>query len=61
MGQNLVAGLTVGFNFPEGKFGEGKPWINLEGCNDVIVVDRKFFLQNTGFIHAWAVTEYDKN
>jgi hypothetical protein len=55
MGRNLIAGLTYGMNYPNDKFSKDNPFLDLAGCHDLIIVDRKFFLEFEAFIHAWAM------
>jgi hypothetical protein len=50
-GRIFVGGLIEGINYPKGK---KTPIINLEGCNDIIIVDRNYFLQNKGLLETWA-------
>jgi hypothetical protein len=42
----IVAGLREGINFPRGKYNKDKPFIDLTGCKDIILVDRKYFLDH---------------
>lgn len=51
----FVAGLVEGYNFPKGKFGPHRWFIDLEDCRDIIIVDRSFFLKYNGLIHTWAM------
>lgn len=51
-----VCGLIEGYNYPKDKFGDGKPFIDLEGCRDIIIVDRRYFLNNYQLIKRWAET-----
>jgi hypothetical protein len=55
-----IGWLTEGYNIPKGKFGKDKPFIDLEGCKDIIIVDRRYFLENFGFIHTWALEDDDE-
>jgi hypothetical protein len=47
--------LVEGYNFPKEKFSKEKPFIDLEGCKDIIIVDRRYFLDYFGLIHSWAL------
>jgi hypothetical protein len=50
----FIGGLVEGVNFTYTK-DENKPFfIDTDKCNDMIVVDRKYFLENLGLICAWA-------
>ena len=50
-GRFLSGGLVEGINYPKGK---KTPIIDLDGCNDIIIVDSNYFLQNKAFIKTWA-------
>lgn len=50
-GGNFIGGLIEGVNFPRGK---KFPILELLECNDIILVDRKYFLVNKNLIEAWA-------
>jgi hypothetical protein len=50
-GRILVGGLVESVNFPRGK---KTPIIDVEGCNEIIIVSSNYFLQNKGLIEAWA-------
>lgn len=50
-GRNFIGGLIEGVNFPLGK---KFPILELMECNDVILVDRKYFLANKNLVEAWA-------
>jgi hypothetical protein len=52
LGKNFVGGLIEGINFPKGR---STPLIDLIECNDIILVDRHYFLQNKRLIEAWAL------
>lgn len=52
-----VGGLLEGYNFPKGKFGKDKPFIDLEGCKDIIIVDRRHFIDYFGLIYRWALKD----
>jgi hypothetical protein len=54
-----IAGLCIGNNFPKEKYW-GKPFIDLEDCKDVILVDRTYFLENFGHIISWAIDADEK-
>jgi hypothetical protein len=54
-GRNFIGGLIEGINFPKGRM---TPLIDLTECNDVIVVDRNYFLENKKLIEAWASREF---
>ena len=58
--RNFVAGLIEGINFPKGKYDKNRPLIDLEKCNDVIIVDRNYFLKNESYIRMWAEMEENK-
>jgi hypothetical protein len=51
-GRNFIGGLIEGINYPKGK---KSPIINLEGCNNIIIVDSDYFLQNKALLEAWAL------
>jgi len=55
--RNFVGGLVEGFNYPRGKYNKDKPFIDLNDCTDIIVVDRNYFKENVAFILAWASDE----
>jgi hypothetical protein len=50
-GRNFIGGLIEGINYPKGK---KSPIINLQGCNDIIIVDRNYFLRNKTLLESWA-------
>lgn len=50
-GRIFVGGLAEGINFPKGK---KTPIIDVDDCNDIIIVSSDYFLQNKGLIEAWA-------
>jgi hypothetical protein len=50
-GRNFIGGLIDGVNFPRGK---KLPVLELLECNDIILVDRKYFLANKNLVEAWA-------
>ena len=47
----FIGGLSEGRNFPK-----GKRIFDLEGCKDIIIVDREYFLKKIGLIKSWAET-----
>ena len=49
--RNFIGGLIEGINYPKGK---KSPIINLQGCNDIIIVDRNYFLRNKRLLENWA-------
>ena len=49
--RNFIGGLVEGINYPKGK---NAPIIDLEGCNDIIIVDRNYFLRNKTLLESWA-------
>lgn len=56
MPRNFIGGILEGVNFPITKDNDNKPFsINVDKCNDMIVVDRQYFLKNLGLIHSWAL------
>ncbi|MGH9983409.1 MAG: hypothetical protein ACRD8W_05565 [Nitrososphaeraceae archaeon] len=56
----FVAGLIEGHNYPKGKFDKNNPFIDLDGCKDIIIVDRTFFLENIGLIRSWAAARAEE-
>ena len=50
-GRIFIGGLIEGINYPKGK---KTPIIDLEGCNDIIIVDANYFLRNKTLLEAWA-------
>jgi hypothetical protein len=52
MGRNFIGGLTEGINYPRGRSSQ---FMDLQDCNDIIIVDRKYFIENKGFINWWAL------
>ncbi len=40
----IIAGVTEGKNYPTRK--NGKPFLDLTGCKNIIIVDREYFLKN---------------
>jgi hypothetical protein len=53
--RNFIGGLVEGINFPVGR---NTPLIDLRDCNDVIIVDREYFLKNMRLIQGWASKEF---
>jgi hypothetical protein len=51
-GRIFVGGLIEGINYPKGK---KTPIIDLEGCDNIIIVDSNYFLQNKALLEAWAL------
>jgi hypothetical protein len=51
----FIGGLVEGRNFPESKEKFRGFFIDAEKCNDLIVADRNYFLENVGLIHSWAL------
>ena len=51
-GRNFIGGLVEGINFPKGK---NIPFLDLVECNDIIIVDRNYFLENKRLIESWAL------
>ncbi|MDN5846367.1 MAG: hypothetical protein L0H53_08855 [Candidatus Nitrosocosmicus sp.] len=56
-----VAGLNAGYNFPKDKYINENPIIDLEGCKDIIIVDRRYFLEYHGLIYKWALDNDNNN
>ena len=52
-----MGGLVEGYNTPKNKFSKDKPFIDLEGCKDIIIVDRRYFLENFRLIYDWALED----
>jgi hypothetical protein len=50
-GRIFIGGLVEGINYPKGK---KSPIIDIEGCNEIIIVDSNYFLQNKELLEAWA-------
>jgi hypothetical protein len=50
-GRIFVGGLIEGVNYPKGK---KTPIIDLDGCNDIIIVSSNYFLENKALLEAWA-------
>jgi hypothetical protein len=50
-GRNFIGGLVEGINFPKGK---KFPILELLECNDITMVDRRYFLANKNLIESWA-------
>jgi hypothetical protein len=53
--RNFIGGIVEGINFPVGR---KTPIIDLRDCNDVIIVDREYFLKNIRLIQSWALKEF---
>jgi hypothetical protein len=51
-GPIYMAGLIDGFNCNFRQDG----LIDLNYCKDIIIVDRKYFLQNSALIYSWALS-----
>jgi hypothetical protein len=47
----FVGGLVEGINYPKGK---KTPVVDLEGCNEIIIVSSTYFLKNKAMLEAWA-------
>ena len=54
-GRNFVGGLIEGVNYPEGRNIQLKELLD---WNDVIIVDRKYFLRNRKLIESWASEKF---
>jgi hypothetical protein len=50
-GRIFVGGLIEGVNYPKGK---KTPIIDLDYCNDIIIVSSNYFLENKALLEAWA-------
>lgn len=50
-GRIFIGGLVEGINYPKGK---KTPIIDLDGCNDIIIVDTNYFLRNKTLLETWA-------
>jgi hypothetical protein len=57
VGRNFIGGLIEGVNFPRGK---KFPILDLLDCNDIILVDRSYFLANKNLVEALA-KQYPQN
>jgi hypothetical protein len=56
MPRNFIGGIIEGVNFTVTKGNNNRPFsINVDKCNDMIVVDRQYFLKNLGLIRSWAL------
>lgn len=53
----FVGGLVEGVNYLKT---DDKSYIDLHNCMDLIIVDRKYFLENISLIFSWA-SELEKN
>ncbi len=51
-GRIFVGGLLEGINFPREK---KTPIMDVDGCNDLIIVSSDYFLKNKDVIEAWAM------
>jgi hypothetical protein len=51
----FIGGLVAGRNYPDSKDGYKAFFIDADKCNDMIVVDRKYFIENNGLIQSWAM------
>jgi len=47
----FVGGIEAGRNFPIRE----EPFLDLTGCNDLIIVDRQYFLDNEDLVRDWAL------
>jgi hypothetical protein len=56
----MVAGLREGFNFPKAKYNKDKPFVDLTDCTDIIIVDRKYFIEHFLSIYQWALLSEGK-
>jgi hypothetical protein len=50
-GRIFVGGLIEGTNYPKGR---KTPIIDLDDCNDIIIVSSNYFLANKALLEAWA-------
>jgi hypothetical protein len=49
-----VGGIAEGINFPEDG---GKSFhVDTANCNDLIIMDRKYFLQHISLVRSWALS-----
>jgi hypothetical protein len=53
--RNFIGGLVGGINLPVGR---KTSLIDLRDCNDVIIVDREYFLKNMRLIPGWVSKEF---
>ncbi len=51
MPRNYIGGVVEGVNFPVKSFS-----IDVDKCNDMIIVDRKYFLSYINLIQEWALS-----
>lgn len=51
----FIGGIVEGINFPKVKQGNLPLFVDTERCNDLIIVDRKYFLENKRLILEWAL------
>jgi hypothetical protein len=49
MQRNFIGGTVEGYNY------ENVFPVDLNNCNDLIIVDRRYFMKNLGFIQSWAL------
>ena len=47
----FVGGIEAGRNFPVRE----EPFLDLTGCDDLIIVDREYYLKNEDLIRDWAL------
>ena len=51
----FIGGLNPGVNYPNVEHNNELPFfINTDKCNDMIIVDRRYLLENVGFLCSWA-------
>jgi len=55
-----IGGIIEGINYPKNRFTKVNPFLNLDDCKDLIIVDRKYFCEHYGLIKAWAFSFEDK-
>jgi hypothetical protein len=48
-----IGGIVVGVNFPRDD--EDSFHIDTDKCNDLIIVDRRYFLENLSILKSWAL------
>jgi hypothetical protein len=56
----FVCGLREGYNYPSRKNPNDKPHFDLTGCNEIILVDRQYFLDHLEIIKLWAIGVNDE-
>ena len=49
-----IAGLIEGVNYPSQSDGQRTFFIDVDRCKDLIIVDRRYFLDNCSLIYSWA-------